>query len=119
MLMKELLDSVKTPLSEADTLPSYYSNHLYAILEQLVKILPEYARIQGDDGELSTLLSKLKLRQVKESIDSSSDDRKKTNAILKLTKNIQDIAGEQCEELEVVKKPKKKAKKVAVKKVMD
>ena len=61
----------------------------------------------------------MKLRQVKESIDSSPDDRKKTNAILKLTKNIQDIAGEQCEELQVVKKPKKKVKKVAVKKVVD
>jgi hypothetical protein len=32
-LMKELLDSVKTPLSQADILPSYYSNHLYKVLE--------------------------------------------------------------------------------------
>ena len=65
------------------------------------------------------MLSKLKLRQVKESIDGTPDDKKKSNAILKLTKNIQDIAGEQCEELQVVKKPKKKVKKVAVKKVVE
>jgi hypothetical protein len=64
----------------------------------LVKILPDYARIQGrsenSEVDLATLLSRLKLEKVKESIDSSTDDKIKSNAILKLTKNIQDIANE-------------------------
>ena len=87
--MKELIDSVKQEPAE-DILPSYYSSHLYKILEQLVKLLPDYTRLTGadDNSELAKLLSKLQLEKVKEQIDDGKDDKIKTAAILKLTRNV-------------------------------